>query len=273
MNFGMIGYHNIDIRDNPLLVTTALRIVEKDDPKAKFTFQGMLAGTDKFSRRTRMTDTSIQQLTVDIRGGVFSGLIGWMGSAKDYQGLVDIDIEGFGPNRYLEARYEKILSRIEDLSEAENLAIRLWSLFSVSCGMIVISEEDRKVASELTGIVFNKWPRTSEPTEEDNQEEKRLFAIQRLRLGYNLFGPYARAGWGTFLGPKFVNDLGGLERIRNEAPVAEVRSLPEGGVYLRLSTDPLMVESTAYRTAVEKLSEFLDPVLATVAKAEKLPST
>ena len=71
--FGAAFYGRLEFRERPEIALQALGELETGGrPGARIAFQGMLAGTDKFTRLTRLTDKTQRQLAIDLRAGVYS---------------------------------------------------------------------------------------------------------------------------------------------------------------------------------------------------------
>lgn len=72
------------------------------------------------------------------------------------------------------------------------------------------------------------------------------------------FADYFRGySWGNFLSKNHVKVLGGIERIKKEAPVYFVKGLNDGGAYLQLTEDINIVSDDDLR----KLKKYFEPIL------------
>ncbi|MFN8526485.1 MAG: hypothetical protein U0821_25570 [Chloroflexota bacterium] len=85
---------------------------------------------------------------------------------------------------------------------------------------------------------------------------------ERRSFGPNAFGRYVLGpAWGLWLTAEHIAGLGGIERIRPEAPVWRVDEHP-GGVWLQLTEEPLALTEQA----MARLEAYLAPLVPTVAQ-------
>lgn len=255
IHYGAIHYFNRDPREHPDLVVGVLKAVEDFAGPGRRGFQGMFAGTDKWSRKKAITARSLDQLAIDVRGGVYDAIVGTFGD-ETVGAVVSINCTPDSENwkNAYDLKLTTVLRNEAMLSQAEAVALRLWELCDSAHGISVLGSRLHEVSAELSAIPVNIW---GEP--EDPVEQERLFRLQELRP---VFGEFARgAAWGNYLGSSLVERLGGLERLKREAPVSRVAELPGGGAYLRLSDRPLLLKTPEYERATEQLMRFLEPVL------------
>ena len=144
----------------------------------------------------------------------------------------------------------------EKLPELLEFSFDLWEHFRPAYGMSAFASDWSAVSAELTAIphVFWRGPK-------DANNEARLLGIQRLHAA---FGVHARdAAWGNYLGGPLVERLGGSGAASREAPVAVIRELRDGGLYLQADTDPLLLENDGYTSSLATLNEYLGRIRAT----------
>jgi TseV toxin immunity protein TsiV len=261
MVLGAAFYGRLGLRERP---ETALRVLAElrtgGPPGASVAFQGMLAGTDKFTRLTRMTDKTQDQIAIDLRAGVYSAVLGFRGSRDlpDASLSLDADPPPADPGVSQAAQYTMSCADPSEVERAELVSLRLWGLLTPTYGFSVLGASDTPVQEELSAVPIRPWnaPR-------DEHHEKRLARLQAARPS---LGQFVRgAAWGTFLGQTLVANLGGLEAVRR-APVFRVQALESGGAYLRLTQGPALLGTSAYEAAASQLERFLKPVMPDVLK-------
>jgi len=259
--FGAVHFCRLNLRERPDVAIRALAELNVAARSSPGTFQGMLAGTDKFTRLTKITDNAKVQLAVDLRAGVYSSLLAFWGSRNQPDASLSLDAGIAAENaEVLQAvQYTTNCSDPTDVERAEQVSIRLWSLLNPTYGFSVLGASDTAVQQELSGVPIRAW---NAPRNE--REENRLTRLQAARP---LLGRFVRgAAWGTFLGHPLVARLGGLEAVRQRAPVYAVQELETGGAYLRLTQAPLLLGTPEYEGAAVRLEEFLEPVMPDMLK-------
>jgi hypothetical protein len=255
--FGVVHYHATDIRDSPDIPLAVLRLLEvSEENGSKVSFQGMLSGTDKFSRLTRLSPKSLKQLEVDIRGGVYTNLLAFRGSKNQPKAAVSLDLDASAEKALLPyaVAFNGFFQTQEQLDKCERISLDLWRLFHPGYGFSVLGNSENEVLAELHHTPILPW------NSPDRAEiEARFVGLQRLRPK---LGDIVRGGaWGTFLGTNLVQKLGGQARVLANAPVFKALPLDQGAVYLRLTKDPVLLNSSAYVQAVRQLENYLRPVL------------
>ncbi|HEX8695961.1 MAG TPA: hypothetical protein VF746_26335 [Longimicrobium sp.] len=253
MYFGLAFYQAHDIREAPEHVVAALESLIGRFVPQEVRFQGMFTGTDKFSRLTKPSVKAIRQLEVDLRGGVYSDLLAFVGLRSATVATLGIGVPRTD-GETVNVEYVASCEETGDDSPDVRLGFALRDIFEPRYGISLWGASHNDVSSELSGVPIAPW---DQPLPEE--EVNRLSKIQRLQ---KLFGTYARGdGWGTFLGPHLVKEMGGLAQMQQDAPVSCVDPLPGGGAYLQLSPRPLLVRTEGYRQAVKRLGIYLRPVL------------
>ncbi len=256
MNFGAAFYCKHDLSARPELVITLLRLLGEPSNTSVY-FQGMLARSDKFTRAMRLTSKSEVQLRVDIGGGVYSDIVAFLGQRPDPVSSVSI---AFPADRssctgHLGTLYLTVApSSASAAPHAVALSARAWSLAEPAYGLSVWGRTFPDVFSEIHMTPIADWRASPDPG-----NESRLLGLQRRR---QMIGAYARsAAWGTYLGGHLLEALGGFDAIQRSAPVTKVCSIPRGGAYLQLASDPLFLGTPEYEAAASRLEEFLRPIL------------
>ncbi|HEV7591125.1 MAG TPA: hypothetical protein VGO40_23645 [Longimicrobium sp.] len=216
-------------------------------------FQGMLSGTDKFSRLRQLSNKALEQLGRDMKQGVFSSLLVFAGPATTTQGALSVELvpansgSGFGCIDFVTTCDPM------DRERSTKYSRTIWEICSSSYGFEIWGESDSEVRSELTGVPIRAW---NDPLPLD--EEERLLRLQRIRRN---LGSFSRgAAWGSYLGEDLEMRLHLSGRDLSEAPVERVERLARG-IYLRLREQPLPVSSVEYRQAAAELESFLQPIL------------
>jgi hypothetical protein len=113
----------------------------------------------------------------------------------------------------------------------------------------------RRSNGSVDAQAAQEWLNWKHP--EDTNDRVRELAQVRSLVGPRLRGTY----WGTFLGREMVDELGGAERVRREAPVHLVESFGDGALYLQLTPEPEPITTPAMQTGLLALEQFLLPVL------------
>jgi len=257
LTFGVIQYSGVDPDNDPDRAVRAIEMFATTSEISHKSFQGMFASTDRWSRRSKVSPRSLSQLRVDLRGGVYSHIVVYLGERNRELATLTIDCMPASPTGGfpLGHRLAGEVLALGGWHRAEEISLDLWDILGPGYGFSVFGRHVREVQSELTGIPHTLWG------ESDPAEEARLLHFQALRheLGHKV----RDAAWGNFLGHALVTRLGGLKRIRAEAPAALVREISHGGVYIRMSEEPSILQSNQYQEESGLLREFLRPVLAT----------
>lgn len=253
-HYGLALYSPLDLRKEPRLVTGAFQDLETVWPDKSVKWQGELAGSDRFTRLQRVSQTTLDQVVVGIKDGAYSSLLAFVGGRSGDRVTLTVELQDPEETAYGSIEYIQSLPDDDSLALATAAARVLWRRFSPAHGFGVVRASWTKVASELTGFIVNP-----PGGEVHGKEQDRLFVLQQLR---HRFGEVARVpAWDTFLGGALVNRLGGADRIRHEAPVAVVADLPGGGLHLRLTETPEPWGSRDWLQQNRSLAKFLAPVL------------
>jgi hypothetical protein len=216
-------------------------------------FQGMFAGSDKFSRLRQPSRKALEQLASDIREGVFSSLLVFARGETTTQGTLSMDLvpangrTGLASIDFVAACYSGDVQFLTESSRA------LWETFAPSYGFEVWGDSDSDVRAELTGVPIRPW---NDPLPQ--HEEARLLRLQSIRRS---LGSISRgAAWGSYLGEELVMRLQSSGRDLSAAPVERVEHVA-GGVYLRLREQPLLVGTDEFSHAAAALEVFLEPTM------------
>lgn len=262
--FGGAHYFKRDLREDPEAAIKAALLLGGPGDEVKI--QGMVAGTDRWTKLTTPSDAAIRRLVDEVGGGALSVLLALRGDKDNPQAMVTIDLipetgkeEPAACPQSVEFTVE--LEKDTQLGSAEGLAKGLWSICGPEYGFCVIGSTDRELQEELSGTPISDW--RSPP---DTEKERRLLSIQMARheMGTTIRGP----AWGSFLGSRLVAALGGEDTVRRQAPVHAVEVLEGGGLYLRLASEPLLLGTPEYEMKSRKLGGFLVPVVARSLRTE-----
>lgn len=225
------------------VVEEAVRLFRASHSGIGCTVHGMLAGSDRFSRRVPISPRSLQELAVDIGGDVYSDLTAYAGHPRAPRGMLTVQLNSQANN----CRQVLLTAdvAIASLEQQVALAESLWQLFAPEHAELVVGATYGDVLGELTGIPVADWRSKSNPLHEIRQ--RRLASKQRPGL----------AGWTTFISPEMVARLGGRDAVVARAPVSSMRPLARG-VALVLSPEPLALEDGDYASRVTAVDDFLD---------------
>ncbi len=95
-------------------------------------------------------------------------------------------------------------------------------------------------------------------TEEEMPEEKELMCFQKNEEKVNTF--VFKAYWGNFLNKNHMQKLGGLNRVKKEAPVFLVKEISGGRIYLQLTESYKDFGRKDYETKLEILNDYFEPI-------------
>jgi hypothetical protein len=250
--FGVCHYFTGDLDDRPQIGVEALRRFARWHDGARTSFHGMLAGSDRFSRTRTLSDGTLGQLATDLKASVYTDVIGYAGPKVDPQATLSFAAIGAG-GRPREVQYICASTGDLALADLERRAAELWTVFAPLYGISMFARSYSRVAAELSCVPIGQMGEAAEPG-----YEERLLRLQELKP---LFGKQTRGGtWGTYLGSALVGQLGGVESVQRGAPVAAVMELQPEGLYLRLTSDLLVIEAPDLEVATSSLSRFLAPV-------------
>lgn len=218
-------------------------------------FQGMRAGTDRFSPLRTLGRDVAAQLRPHLEAGDFSDLLFYSGSKTDPVGQLGIRVQPSDNVRYQFGSCEMKADTPESLDAAYRLATEFVQVLGSPYAFVVLGESPVAVFSEITATPVRPW----DAPEEDSEEDERLFRIQDARpeLGDRVRG----ATWGMFLGPGLVEALGGPERVTAEAPVPVIDRKLGGVLYLQVSREPQLLGTAEYRGSTRRVEEYLKPIM------------
>jgi hypothetical protein len=253
--FGAVHYFYHELRERPDLAIGALRILARDAEGA--TAQGLLRHSDRWTRRSPISSSSLDRLAGEIAKQAYSHIVAYRGEKNRETATIGIDCYNDDPSskQPLSVTLTLHLGTESDLAEAEELAHKLWKLFAPNYGISVAGDSVSDVQSELSTIPVSRWGAPDDPG-----NVQRLVTLQAFR---DQFGEYTRdAEWGNYLGRAHVTALGGTENVCNNAPVPYALALPaDSGVYLRLAARPQRLPIHEYRAVAARLNRFLLPVM------------
>jgi|JI8StandDraft_2_1071088.scaffolds.fasta_scaffold28660_2 hypothetical protein len=187
------------------------------------------------------------------------------------------------PVPYVRAEGENFLQRAtlhRSLAATETVAFvdalrALFELLDAPCGYLLVSTDHGLALSELgfERIMGRRPPEATQPDgpstpdvsgsiiryhhpEDTNDRVEQLVEVRSL-VGPRLRGTY----WGTFIGREMVDELGGADRVRREAPVHLVEPFGDGALCLQLTPVPEPITTPAMQSGLLALEQFLQPVL------------
>jgi hypothetical protein len=255
--FGVVYYDTPDLTRSPERILEPLSVVQRLAGERRFSFQGLFSGRDQWSRLARASPKTLERLVTDLRASVFTHVVAYVGERDAETITMSFDsTRTIADDRALWSMSLIASERmIGEPDRSESLSLELWQLLSPSYGVSLFGEDWRDVNAELTGIPYSMWGITI-----DRANEERLLRLQRVRPS---LGTYARnASWGNFLSADMVQRLGGGDRVREQSPAYKVKSLGDGGMYLRASEKPAVLHAEGYSSAMKPLSTFLSPIIA-----------
>jgi hypothetical protein len=138
----------------------------------------------------------------------------------------------------------------------------IWAKLSSPYGFIYPAQDIIDGLMELTTTPTFPWNRELSPQEQRRKARLLKWQIDRTRIGSCVRGAY----WANLLGENIVGQLGGMRRIRGEAPVAEVRPLLRGGALLLRTHDPYPDDGNAQDDHI--LEDYFRPIACSRAPNE-----
>lgn len=248
---GAAHYYADPLSARPQVAVQAIRLLGLAGKGSRVSFYGMLAGSDTYARPKVFTGESLAELETDIRAGVFSDIIAYSGKRLDPTAMIGMQVaKPSGNDGSLLMTLVVRCTTGQDLLAAENLALDLWATIEGLYGLVTLGPSFAAVAAELNCTPIRRWDAPA------GGDDERLLLLQRLRPQ---FGAVTRgAAWGSFLGDRLIERLGGGSKVRTDAPVHDVREVANG-LYLRLTDRPAVIAGDVVRQAL-RLNEFLAPV-------------
>ena len=118
-------------------------------------------------------------------------------------------------------------------------------------------------ARGLAGVLFYAKP--------SPEERERVERLDHVQINRGVLGSERIRGayWGTFLGAHFVDRLGGLDRMRANAPVERVEVLSSGTAYLQLTDEVWDYDRRNFAKKLASLERYLEPI--SLASIERIP--
>ena len=253
-HYGLALFCAPDLRQSPRLVTGALQDLSAIWPDRAAEWQGMLSGTDRYTRLARVAETPLDEMAQELHAGKYSDVLAFVSDGRGDRVTLSVQLAAPERTGHTRIQYVQSLQDENSVALATTAARVLWHRFTPVYGLAVVRASAATVSSELTGLIVNRPGEQLTPAEED-----RLFILQDLRPQ---LGDVARVpAWDTFLGRRMVERLGGADRVRRDAPVAHVDAFPGGALHLRLSKTAERWGTPEWVRQNKALAEFLAPVL------------
>lgn len=266
----MIGatiYHDLDLSERTELLEEILRSVASVTGEQRLNyFTGMFTDTDRFSREKKLTEKNLQQLKVDLGGGVYQDLaFNELPGAAREQNEEGVSlhigmIPAFQRGERAVYPYEVHLLVPDEVAQSTDAVsqgvLRFAADLQSPYALVYGGPDFGDVYMELTATPMFPWGKQLTEQEERRRERLLHWQGERVRIGEVVRGAY----WGNLLGADMVKHLGGPDRVRSEAPVERVQELSNGGVYLQLTNDPADWRRAEYPFLLEKLESYLAPV-------------
>lgn len=223
---------------------------------ARVRFQGMRAGTARYSPARTLGSDVAAQLRPYLEAGEYSALLFYSGSKTDTVGQLGLDVRLREDVRY---RFGDCLLKAEtpqSLDTGHQLATEVVEVLGSPYAFVVLGESSVAVISEVGATPVRPW----DAPDEDSEEDERLFRIQDARpeLGDRIRG----AAWGLFLGEGLIEALGGPGRVMAEAPAPVIDRKANGVLYLQVSRQPQMLGTAEYRDSTRRFEEYLKPIMS-----------
>lgn len=277
---GLAVYHATDLRDNPTLLRELLAAAAvAAGPGAVAYMHGQFASSDRFSRQQKITESRIEQLLTDIRGGVFRSVqfaelprpeqetsLGYVSlqlelnpAANPKVSSTDRPIYPFRIHMLVPRAYA---GRAEQVEEG---LVSLARIVRSQYAFAHVAKDFRDALMEVTSTPMFPWGQPLSPADLRRQKRLQRCQIERVHIGRVACGAY----WANILGNRIIAQLGGVERVRHEAPVPIVHEHGSDTLYLQVSNDLPQREDSDYRRALEKLEAYLQPVSVMQAKTAR----
>jgi hypothetical protein len=266
---GAVIYHRMNIAQNPDLLDAVLAAIPGRTNAGVLAYaEGILATSGAPTREWKLTPDRIVQLKHELKSGKLASL------ELNQQPRVQREQNLKGVSIYLQIETQAnaypfdLAFIMPDQSEeaTRDLIDGLKVCFEIlegGYGFVYAAPTWNDVFMEITATPISSWDEELTPAEKEREE--RLFTVQDER---DSIGEFVRgAYWGNFLGPATIDKLGGIEHVRNTAPVHLIQQLDGGGLYLQLTRSPLDCSTTEINASITMLADFLGPVTLTGSSA------
>src|SRR5205807_5339263 len=131
-------------------------------------------------------------------------------------------------------------------------------MIDVVYGFAVVTENDfHDFHSQLSWFPITKWDAASGFTQTDVEKELGFYQANIDKLDEYI----AKAYWGNFLNNNHMEKLGGIGKVRKEAPVALVEPLPNGGAYVQLTGLPYNFAEESYPKSLSALDTYFQTLI------------
>jgi hypothetical protein len=268
---GLALYHATDLAEQPELVHELLEAANVAMGGQALSYvSGQFAGSDRFSRQQKVDAKVLTQLKTDLRGRIFRSLqFDALSKAEQkrrsgYTSLhIDLhparspsvsstEVARFPYRVYMLMAREQSVTPEQIRSGLGRFLLALPAPYA----FVTPGYDYRDVLMELVSTPVFPWGRELSAIEKRRHARLCRCQTERARLGELACGPY----WGNLLGKKMIDDLGGSERVKREAPVAVVEDLPNDSLYLQLTPDLPNLADHGYQHALAQLEAFLRPI-------------
>jgi hypothetical protein len=261
---GVAIYHCLDLREHADRVPLLIKGVEEITGCPCLVFMsGTLSESGRTSREVRLSPKSLDDLVRDLRDGRYESVEFNQAKRSDRERNVEgasLDLrisadpqagDGAPCPHVVYVLIPNDASRDANTLAlgADTLARALDSPYAFIYGGASFSD----VYMELTATPIFPWDHVFTPEEKRRRDRLLQHQLERVHIGVKARGAY----WGNFLGPHMVAELGGLERLLGEAPVASVRAYGAGGAYLQMSDHPLDWHRPEHARSRSELTRFL----------------
>lgn len=122
---------------------------------------------------------------------------------------------------------------------------------------IVTDAEYNNFHSQASWIPISQWDAKNPTGGSDLEEELGFYQQNEEKLQYFI----TKAYWGNFLNINHIKGLGGIEKIKKEAPVYLTQELFNGGAYLQLTEDINEFADSTFKKKLLEFDNYLKPII------------
>ncbi len=266
LQYGFTVYFHIEVRKAPLELLTLVKTINKYAENPFDTYSFMKKETATAERFEKISARNIGKIINKIKDDRFYSII--IENRSKNQFKEKNQNIGLSFHLDLSPKFEKPQNLSINFIDA-NLAFKINEIVSESLlknfeyGFITFHNNlaDYMRQATLSPITYFDIDRglVETPYEKKLNDEVRFYQINQNRVCKNIFKAY----WGNFLNKHHLARLGGIEKVKNEAPVAIVKSV-SNGAYLQLTNYEINLNNyfgtTRYVNDLKKLNEYLKPL-------------
>lgn len=264
---GIAVYHGRDLKEHPALIEPLLSGMAVITGGQRLAYvSGILSESGLPGREAKLSKQNLTRIISELASGSYEGLELNEHKRSDRErgtegAMLDLRISRdpqAGPSAV--APYAVYIltadAAVQTPGELASGAVSIIEILQSSYALVYTGPSFNDVFVELTATPIFAWDHEFTPDEALRRARLLGHQLARVHVGARVRGAY----WGNYLGPDLVDALGGMARVREEAPVAAILPSSAGGVFLQLTSDPGDFSNPDFPARLALLERYLEPI-------------